>query len=123
MECPNCGKIADDNSVFCENCGTLLNQQMIQNNKTPVNNSLKNGKLQFIMIMAILSIIISIVAFFGTIFHVMRINGDRIMLYPLLSLMLSFYCSFKLIENDDAYILAAFVLIIPTLFFIVAAII
>ena len=54
MECPNCGKMADDNSMFCENCGTSLISNQSQNTALPVNNyTFKNKKIQALKIFGI----------------------------------------------------------------------
>jgi hypothetical protein len=127
MKCPNCGSISDDNSLFCENCGMKLNQQ--QNDSQPVNTlplnnySFESRKIQALKLLGILSIIISIASLIGSIFHVRVINEDRLMLYPILSLLLSFYCSFKLIEYEETFVIGEIIVIVSTLLFIIAVII
>ncbi|MCR5026240.1 MAG: zinc ribbon domain-containing protein [Methanobrevibacter sp.] len=128
MECPNCGKIAEDNSLFCENCGTRLNpeirQEIPQNVSSPIkNDGFKAKKIRALKIFGILAIIIGIISVFGSIFHVRMINEDRLMLYPMLSLLLSFYCSFKLIEYEETFVIAEIIVIVSTLLFIVGVII
>ena len=134
MKCPNCGSISDDNSLFCENCGMKLNNQQNvsqpqqQNvsqsvNTQPVNNyNFEYKKIQILKLLAVLSIIVSLVALFGAFNTVRVINSDRLMLYPMLSLFLSFYCSFKLVEYEETYLFSVIVVIVSTLLFIVSAI-
>ena len=127
MECPNCGKIAEDNSLFCENCGTRLNseirQEITQNVSSPINNDFKAKKILALKIFGILAIIIGIISVFGSMSHVRMINEDRLMLYPMLSLLLSFYCSFKLIEYEETFVIAEIIVIVSTLLFILSVII
>ena len=127
MECPNCGKIAEDNSLFCENCGTRLNseirQEITRNVSSPINNDFKAKKILALKIFGILAIIIGIISVFGSMSHVRMINEDRLMLYPMLSLLLSFYCSFKLIEYEETFVIAEIIVIVSTLLFILSVII
>ena len=127
MECPNCGKIAEDNSLFCEKCGTRLNseirQEITQNVSSPINNDFKAKKILALKIFGILAIIIGIISVFGSMSHVRMINEDRLMLYPMLSLLLSFYCSFKLIEYEETFVIAEIIVIVSTLLFILSVII
>lgn len=124
MKCPNCGSISDDNSLFCENCGMKLQQQTVSQpvNAPPANDySFESRKIQILKLLAVLSIIISFAALFGAINSVRVINEDRLMLYPMLSLFLSFYCSFKLVEYKETFIFSVIVVIVSTLLFIVSA--
>lgn len=118
-ECPNCGKVSNDNSIFCEDCGTKLSEK-VENNANSNNVVVNSNKIQNLKILGFSSLLISFLALIGALIHVKMINEDRLMLYSILSVMLSFYCAFKLNEYEETQKYALIIVAVSILFYIVA---
>ena len=118
-ECPNCGKVSHDNSIFCEDCGTKLSEK-VESNANFNNVIVNSNKIQNLKILGFSSLLISFFALIGALIHVKMINEDRLMLYSILSVMLSFYCAFKLNEYDETRSYALIIIAVSILFYIIA---
>lgn len=133
MKCPNCDSIIDEKDIFCSSCGaSLKNNQTslnINNTKktystiTPTNNTTlkqENDNQTFALIgVGYLTLIIEMIVIHGTWISVRMINSDRILLYPLLVLMLSYYIATKLIANKNTYIHGAVIAVISLVLFVI----
>ncbi len=120
-KCLECGEDVEDNSVFCQNCGSKLDTPVIKEVKT--NNNVSKGtyeanKINLMIVMGYLTLFIQFVAILASWFNVKVINSDRIILYPLLCVILSFFVASKLIENEKTLIHAAIVVVGSIILFI-----
>lgn len=132
--CPNCGTSVEKSSQFCQECGTKMeesgsNNHPIPNNQinavTTVNTvnadshheKVKNYVLIGIGYLTVLILLGSLIFAWGS---VKVINADRLILYPLLSVMLSIYVSLKLIDDKQTFIHGVIVALVSALIFLVA---
>ena len=101
-KCSECGQVADDSSIFCQNCGNKLEiiKTNVADNESNINVH-SPQKIQTMKIFGYLVILLEIIVILGAWAHVKVINADRLMLYPLLCVIISFYCSFKLVEYEE----------------------
>ena len=120
--CPNCNEEVDENSIFCQNCGAKLdNVNQIEIKQSPAfynQNSFEKNKIQAMTILGYLTLFVQIVAILAAWAHVKVINADRIILYPLLCVMLSFYVSFNLVKNEKTFIHSIIIAVISVLLFV-----
>lgn len=124
--CPNCGALVEENVQFCNECGTKmegssLNSRPISNNQVTVANVdshyEKIKKYAFIGI-GYLTVLILLGSVFFAWGSVKVINADRLILYPLLSVMLSIYVSLKLISDEQTVMHGVIVAILSALIFL-----
>ena len=111
--CPECGEVVEDNSVFCQNCGSKIDvpvSKPVHTNHVS-NGSYEKNKIYLMIFMGYLALFIQFVAVLTARFNVRVINSDRIILYPLLCVLLSFFVAFKLVENEKT-IIHAFIIVL-----------
>mgnify|MGYP003232890289 CR=1 FL=1 len=77
VNCPNCGVLVEKDSKFCQECGTKIDNSD-SNTQTDVSSDYEKNKRYVI-------------------------NADRLLLYPLLSIMMSVYVSLKLISDEKTF--------------------
>jgi len=107
VKCPNCNSENEENSMFCQSCGTKLEiKKPSVNNVNVVDNSLplfEEKKLKYKIILGYLPILVQLFALSGALSSVKVINADRFMLYPLICFGITFYAASKLIEDERTY--------------------
>ena len=107
VKCPNCNSENDENSMFCQSCGTKLEiKKLSVNNVNVVDNSpslFEEKKLKYKIILGYLPILVQLFALSGALSSVKVINSDRFMLYPLICFAITFYAASKLIEDERTY--------------------
>ena len=81
VNCPNCGVLVEKDSKFCQECGTKIYNS---DSNTQIDACSDYEKL-------------------SAWYNVKVINADRLLLYPLLSIMLSVYVSLKLISDEKTF--------------------
>ena len=122
--CPKCGEEIEDSSVFCHNCGSKLESMPVDIVKNEVSNILSNDgsfedkKTNAMIIFGYLTILIEIVAILGCWSQLKVINADRVVLYPLLAVMLSYFTVFKLLKYERSYTHAMIIGIVSVILFI-----
>lgn len=130
--CPNCGASVEKSSQFCHECGTKMeefgsnNQPTIPNKQiNAVNTANADSHHEKVKNYALIGIgYLTVLILLGSVFFawgsVKVINADRLILYPLLSVMLSIYVSLKLIDNKQTFIHGVIVVLVSALIFLVA---
>lgn len=106
VKCPNCNSENDENSMFCQSCGTKLEiKKPTVNNINVVDNSPSffEKKLKYKIILGYLPLLVQLFALSGALSSVKMINSDRFMLYPLICFGITFYAASKLIEDERTY--------------------
>ena len=127
VKCQNCGEEIEESSIFCQNCGFKIsngirgnvssNQQVV-----PDNNSFEYNKSLAMIVFGYLAIFIQVVAVLASWYHVKVINADRIILYPLLCVILSYFVAFNLVKYKKTFIHGVIVAIVSVLLFIIGII-
>jgi predicted amidophosphoribosyltransferase len=97
VKCPNCGSLIEKNSRFCQECGTKIEKP-----KNSTKGYEKNKKYALIAL-GYLTVLIVLISVLSAALNVKVINSDRLLLYPLLSFMMSVYVSLKLINNEETF--------------------
>ena len=97
VNCPNCGVLVEKDSKFCQECGTK-----IDNSDSNTQTDEKNKRYALIGI-GYLTVLILLISVLSAWYNVKVINADRILLYPLLSIMMSVYVSLKLISDEKTF--------------------
>ena len=121
--CPNCGEKVDENSVFCQNCGFKISgesENIVPPSRPKVQNTNSFGmdKAMAMTVYGYLTLFIQIVAILASWYHLKKINADRIILYPLLSVMLSYFAAFNLVKDEKTLIHGIIVGILSVLLFV-----
>ena len=109
VNCPNCGVLVEKDSKFCQECGTKIDNSD-SNTQTDVlaawdkviSDYEKNKRYALIGI-GYLTVLILLISVLSAWYNVKVINADRLLLYPLLSIMLSVYVSLKLISDEKTF--------------------
>lgn len=129
-KCPKCGSETESGSAFCQNCGHKLDSAgkvsklYTASGNSEVNSKYEENKNIGLIVLGYLTILILLIAMFSGWNNVRVINSDRVILYPLLSLMLSFYVSVKLINtNEKTFIHGIIVAVISFIIFLIGAIV
>lgn len=124
-KCPECNAEVEDNAVFCNNCGHKLGTANLNANNVNVlqhTSSFEEKKNLLMIFLGYLGIFIQLACILGAWHSVKVINGDRLILYPLICVLLAFYSSYHLLQNEKTFIHAIIVPIISTIMFIVGII-
>ena len=96
VNCPNCGVLVEKDSKFCQECGTKIDNSD-SNTQTDVCSDYEKNKIGYLTVLILLISVLSVW------YNVKVINADRLLLYPLLSIMLSVYVSLKLISDEKTF--------------------
>lgn len=119
--CPQCNEKVDESSIFCQNCGAKINNGPKNETRNVVaysQDSYKKNKTQAMIIFGYLTLFVEIVAILAAWSHVKVINADRIILYPLLCVLLSFFAAFNLVNDEDTFIHSIIIVAISVLLFV-----
>lgn len=128
VNCPKCGVKVDENSVFCPNCGFKIPNNTgkfvppsisdVQNfNYSEVDKTLA------MTIFGYLTLFIQIVAILVSRYHLKEINADKIILYPLLCVMLSYFAAFNMVKDEKTLMHGVIVGFASVILFVLASII
>jgi len=98
--CSNCGEELEDESVFCHNCGSKIEKQTRQVVNDNASSDFEKQRDTVMVIIGYLALFVQLVSIFSAMFNVRVINSDRILLYPILCVMLSFYIAFNLAQKE-----------------------
>lgn len=127
VKCPNCNSENDENSMFCQSCGTKLEvKKPMRKSVEKIDDSssiFEAKKTTFKIILGYLPILIQIFALIGADGSVKVINADRYMLYPLICFAITFYAASKLIENEETFKHAIIILAISAFLVILSTIV
>lgn len=123
--CPNCGEKVEESSVFCQNCGSKIdggpNEVAVARNPVGGGQStFEKNKYLAMIVFGYLILFIQFILIFATWNNVRVINSDRIILYPMLCVMLSFFASFNLVKSEKTFIHSIIVAAVSVLFFLIA---
>ena len=99
VNCPNCGVLVEKDSKFCQECGTKI-YNSDSNTQTDVSSDYEKNKRYALIGIGYLTVLILLISAW---YNVKVINADRLLLYPLLSIMLSVYVSLKLISDEKTF--------------------
>lgn len=126
--CPNCGEEVEESSVFCQNCGIKIENkanEVIATRNVSVNNksSFEENKYLAMIAFGYLTLFIQLIAILAAWSQVRVINSDRIILYPLLCIMLSFFASFNLVKHEKTFIHSVIVAVVSIVLFIIGIIV
>ena len=114
-KCPQCGEEVEENSVFCQNCGSKIDVPVVTTTKSSSNGI---NKVHLMILFGYLTLFIQFVAILASRYNVRVINSDRIILYPLMCILLTFYVAFKLIEDERTRVHALIIVLISIFLFI-----
>lgn len=120
-KCQNCGEEVEDSSVFCQNCGSKIEirQDAVVNVKPVMeNDGFEAKKLNAMIILGYLTLFIQIAATLASWYNVKVVNSDRIILYPLLSVILVYFVSFNMIKSEKTFIHGLIIPVVSILLFI-----
>lgn len=122
--CPNCGTETEESSIFCHNCGSKIENnvnEVIPARNAAVNNpsSFEEKKYTAMMVFGYLTLLIQLVAILAAWYNVKVINSDRIILYPLLCVMLSFFASFNLVNHEKTFTHSVIIAVVSLVLFII----
>ena len=92
----------EKDSKFCQECGTKIDNSD-SNTQTDVSNKKKKNKRYALIGIGYLTVLILLISVLSAGYNVKVINADRILLYPLLSIMMSVYVSLKLISDEKTF--------------------
>ena len=102
VNCPNCGVLVEKDSKFCQKCGTKIDNSD-SNTQTDVCSDYEKNKRYALIGIGYLTVLILLISVLSAWYNVKVINADRLLLYPLLSIMLSVYVSLKLIGDEKTF--------------------
>lgn len=114
VNCPKCGDLVEKGSNFCQECGTKV--ETPKNSISTTTSEYEKNKNYVLIGIGYLTVLIVIISVFSAAYNVRMINSDRLLLYPLLSIMLSIYVSLKLIADEKTF---KHGVIVPILSFII----
>ena len=124
--CSNCGAEIDESSVFCQNCGSKVSGDIkgnVQSRPIVQNTTSFEDKKTLAMIgFGYLTLFIQIVAILASWSNVKVINADRVILYPLLCVILSYFVAFNLVKEEKTFIHGIIVAAISVILFILGII-
>ena len=103
VNCPNCGVLVEKDSKFCQECGTKIVDNSDSNTQTDVGSDYEKNKRYALIGIGYLTVLILLISVLSAWYNVKVINADRLLLYPLLSIMLSVYVSLKLISDEKTF--------------------
>lgn len=116
VNCPKCGALVEKGSNFCQECGTKVKTP--KNSISTTTSNYEKNKTYALIGIGYLTVLLVIISVFSAAYHVRVINSDRLLLYPLLSIMLSIYVSLKLISDEKTFKHGVIVPIISFIIFI-----
>ena len=102
VNCPNCGVLVEKDSKFCQECGTKIDNSD-SNTQTDVSSDYEKNKRYALIGIGYLTVLILLISVLSAWYNVKVINADRLLLYPLLSIMMSVYVSLKLISDEKTF--------------------
>lgn len=114
-KCPQCGEEVEENSVFCQDCGSKIDVPAVTATKN-VSNGI--SKVHLMILFGYLTLFIQFVAILASRYNVRVINSDRIILYPLMCVLLTYFVAFKLIEEEKTRVHALIIILVSTFLFI-----
>ena len=97
VNCPNCGVLVEKDSKFCQECGTKIDNSD-SNTQTDVSSDYEKNKRYALIGIGYLTVLILLISVLSAWYNV-----DRLLLYPLLSIMMSVYVSLKLISDEKTF--------------------
>lgn len=103
VNCPNCGVLVEKDSKFCQECGTKIVDNSDSNTQTDAGSDYEKNKRYALIGIGYLTVLILLISVLSAWYNVKVINADRLLLYPLLSIMLSVYVSLKLISDEKTF--------------------
>lgn len=102
VNCPNCGVLVEKDSKFCQECGTKIDNSD-SNTQTDVSSDYEKNKRYALIGIGYLTVLILLISVLSAWYNVKVINADRLLLYPLLSIIMSVYVSLKLISDEKTF--------------------
>lgn len=102
VNCPNCGVLVEKDSKFCQECGTKIDNYD-SNTQTDACSDYEKNKRYALIGIGYLTVLILLISVLSAWYNVKVINADRLLLYPLLSIILSVYVSLKLISDEKTF--------------------
>lgn len=124
--CPNCGCEIEEDTVFCHNCGNKIsnaNSHVNKNPQSPYRNNFEEKKYKTMIVFGYLVVVVQLLTIFAAWNTVKVINADRLILYPLLCFILTFYNASKLVQNERTYIHSVITVALSAILLIVGGLI